>query len=521
MLRAEKIQCVSAVALVLLALTACTPSPSTLARQGAQALEAGEPARAVELLEAAAIGLPADPRVLNLLGVALHSAGRTLEADAAYQRVLSISPVLPEALLNRADVLAELGDHQAAHDLAAQFLQGRNKSADGWIRLGLEQIALGKLTGTLSAEASLTYAATLDADSSRALNAIGLLRSAQKRDADAAAAFAKAVEINPATAPARLNLALMQLKRRETNAALVHLEAYLALTPAPANRDAVATLLESLRAPAPPAASVPQPKAAPPAQVSNPPVAVAPKQTPPPEKKQSAAPVPATNTPARPAPVKTAPATSPKSTAPTPVKAAAAPVQVAKAAPATSPAPAQTAAKAAPAGVKRYSYSKLPAPLAGNRRVAQPYFDAGMAALKAKNYRLAMTEFATAVTADPAYFEAHYNLGYAAQQNRDAARAAEAYERALSINPTHAEVRYNFAFALNDQKCWYDALVELDKVLAADPAHVSAHLLSAGIYADSAKDKALARQHYQRVLELEPSHPRAASIRDWLTVNPR
>jgi tetratricopeptide (TPR) repeat protein len=519
MLRAGKIQCVFAVAafVLLAALTACAPTPTQLAERAVIALEAGDAPRAVALLEAAADALPSDPRVLNLLGVALHQAGRVADAAAAYQRAIAVSPVLPEALLNNAAAAAELGDHRRAYDLAAAFLRAQTNSMEGWTRLGLEQLALGK---PADAELSLQWAAQLHADKSRPLNALGLVRVAQKREADAAAFFAKALEVNPASAPARLNLAIMQLARRDTNAARATLEAYLALIPPPANRDDVAALLESLRpppaatpavSPVTPAAKESSKDAAAKAPMTNAPVVVAPKNAAPaPQAKAAAkksAPAPATNTAAAP-PREKAPADRP--------------VAVAKAPeppPATPPASSTFSLKP-PAGVKRYAYSKEPAPQAGNRVVAQPFFEAGNEAARVRNYRLAMTEFATAITADPAYFEAQYNLGLAAQQNRDSARAAEAYERALSINPTRADVRYSFAYALHDLKCWYDALVELDRVLAADASNVSAHLLAAKIYAEDARDKALARRHYLRVLELDPRHSQAGNIRDWLTVNP-
>ena len=46
-----------------------------------------------------------------------------------------------------------------------------------------------------------------------------------------------------------------------------------------------------------------------------------------------------------------------------------------------------------------------------------------------------------------------------------------------------------------------------------------AHLTLGSIYADQLKDPARARLHYRRVLDLEPSHPRGAEIRQWLVNN--
>ena len=137
------------------------------------------------------------------------------------------------------------------------------------------------------------------------------------------------------------------------------------------------------------------------------------------------------------------------------------------------------------------------------------------------NFRLAMTEFETAVTADPRYFEAHANLGLAAQKAGNIERALSAYDSAMSINPTHADTRYNFALALYRGDYWFDAVQEAEKVVAVKPDHTSAHLLAAKIYSDNARNKTLARSHYLKVLEIDPRNSESASIKIWLSANPK
>ena len=42
----------------------------------------------------------------------------------------------------------------------------------------------------------------------------------------------------------------------------------------------------------------------------------------------------------------------------------------------------------------------------------------------------------------------------------------------------------------------------------------------ANLYAEQLKQPQLAREHYSKVLELDPNHPKAERIRLWLVSNP-
>jgi len=81
------------------------------------------------------------------------------------------------------------------------------------------------------------------------------------------------------------------------------------------------------------------------------------------------------------------------------------------------------------------------------------------------------------------------------------------------------DARYNFALALRSLNFVPDAAAELEKVLRSDDTLTKAHLTLGSIYAEQLKDTARARVHYRRVLDLEPSHPRGAEIRQWLVNN--
>ena len=99
-------------------------------------------------------------------------------------------------------------------------------------------------------------------------------------------------------------------------------------------------------------------------------------------------------------------------------------------------------------------------------------------------------------------------------------QALYAYEYALAILPDSADVRYNFALTLKQAGYLQDAAGELEKVLQKNPSETRAHLTLANLYAQQLAQKTLAREHYLKVLETNPRHPKSADIRYWLAANP-
>jgi Flp pilus assembly protein TadD len=65
-----------------------------------------------------------------------------------------------------------------------------------------------------------------------------------------------------------------------------------------------------------------------------------------------------------------------------------------------------------------------------------------------------------------------------------------------------------------------DAVNELEKILATNPDEVRAQLALGNLYAQQLRNPSQARQHYLKVLELDPHNPQANDIRFWLTANP-
>lgn len=178
------------------------------------------------------------------------------------------------------------------------------------------------------------------------------------------------------------------------------------------------------------------------------------------------------------------------------------------AAPATSPPPLPV--------FPRYTYQSPRLAPAGNREEADRLVKAGVEAHRARRLGDAQATYARAVQADPTSFSAHFNLAVVAFDLEDWPRALASYERALAVAPQDPRARYGFGLALERAGYPLDAAAEWQKVLAANSEHVEAHLALANLYATTLTDPAKAREHYQRVLQLQPNHPQAPMIRRWL-----
>jgi tetratricopeptide (TPR) repeat protein len=168
----------------------------------------------------------------------------------------------------------------------------------------------------------------------------------------------------------------------------------------------------------------------------------------------------------------------------------------------------------------RYGYQQPPLPAVGNRAGALRAMEQGLQAHRAGRTNDALAAYRRAVSADPAYFEAQYNAALLAFHSGDLRRALAGWETALAIEPDSINARYNLALALKQAGYAQDAVEELERILVAKPEESRAHLSLANLYAQQLNDRAKARIHYVRLLELEPRNPQAPAIRFWLAANP-
>jgi tetratricopeptide (TPR) repeat protein len=169
--------------------------------------------------------------------------------------------------------------------------------------------------------------------------------------------------------------------------------------------------------------------------------------------------------------------------------------------------------------VGRYNYTSPAVPAAGDRRAAEGPFTKARLAEQDENWQDAEQFYQSAADTDPSWFEAQYNTGVIAHRLHNYSVALPRYELALATQPESVDARYNFALALKAAGYPLDAVNELKKILAISPDEVRAHLALANLCAQSLHDIFQAREHYLKVLALQPDNPQAADIRFWLSAN--
>jgi tetratricopeptide (TPR) repeat protein len=577
------ISCGAALLALAIFLSGCTPAGPRAFFAGKQYMDQGDYANAAARFKIAATLLATNAVVWNYYGMALQADHQPQAAAAAYQHALDLDRDLVEAHFNLGGLWLEQNQPDEARTEFTAYTLRRSNDPEGWLKLGSAEL---RLEETIAAEKSFSKVLYLKPGDAAAYNGWGLAQIQRGMPHEAARYFAAAIKSDPGFAPAILNLATVNHQYlRDDKTALANYQAYLALTPRPADWDEVNSLANQLEQPAP--------AAAPPAATFSPP---------PPEKKRPsiAEVVRNTSRPSEPRPE--VPQKKPVETSSTEFVAnerpsnitPAMPVQVVQVAPPSQivaspraaanlpppatvsqppvelPMPAQpdqksgfwhrlftpsgdqkqpespylengvtplpsaagaadtslSSAKPAPVPLTRfprYQFISPRKPAPGDHANGTP---AAGALTRAQLYEQdekwsdALQYYAQAAQADPSWFVAQYNTAVLAQRLRIYSQSLTAYEYALAIQPDSMDARYNFALALRAAGYIPDAVNQFKKVLVARPDDARAHLALANIYAKTLHDSALARQHYLKVLELDPQSPQASDIRFWLAANP-
>jgi tetratricopeptide (TPR) repeat protein len=574
-------------------LSGCTPAGPRALLKGKASLDRGDYPDAVAELKTATSLLATNAQAWNYLGLAYQCAAQPAQAADAYQHALMLDRDLVEAHYNLGCLWLDQNKPEAAVTEFTAFTLRRSNVPEGWIKRGWAQLRAHQLA---DAEKSFGYALYLSSNNAEALNGLGLAQIQQGRPREAAQYFGEAIKTHPDYAPALLNLATVtHTFLHDNRTALQYYQAYLALTPRPANWNEVNELANSLEQPVAAAAVGPPPQAAPsqnqapsapPAYVSEarvpPPVvhvAPPPKPQPPvraysnippaypaePAQVVQVQPQPVLAQPHPPAtpsvasssePVVTGRAPVPDgkpsawhrlnpaswfhSSAPekkyvsngvTPLPSASdvaenpavssAEVAAAQAAPAEPQSKPANAAPAAPPGFPRYSYASPHKPKAGDRLAAAGAFTRAREFEQDTRWLDALRAYQQAAEFDPGWFEAQYNFGVLAYRLQNYPQALAAYELALAIQPNSVDARYNFALALQAARYVPDAVIQLNNILAANPNDVRAHLALGNLYAQQLHDFPRAREHYLKVLALDPHNAETTDIQFWLSSHPQ
>lgn len=549
-----------ALALALL-LGGCTPPGPRALQQGVRLLAAGDFPAAVGKFRLATSLMSTNAQAWNYLGLACHRAGDAAGAAQGYQQALKLDRDLVETHFNLGCLWLEQNRLENAKAELSAFTLRRGGSVSGWLKLASVQLRSRELT---AAEKSYAEALRISPQNPEALNGLGLIQVQRSRPQEAAQSFEAALQQQPDYAPALLNLAVVsQASLNNRPRALQRYREYLALPNRPANWEAVnaaAAALEQdinvssrttvVNATVPPVSN-PAPARLPSNAVARANAPVKPEPTS--NIARPASGLASANGVVRvPTPPEAQMARDVSSDAPRTAAVEVAGEEPAKNAkpgffqkvnplnlfrgnretPRTNAVPPATglprAAVTPPASVApptvniaRYNYHSLAKPMPGNRLAAEKYFLQGLQSQRAGDLSSALKSYHQATATDPAYFEAYYNLGLAAAAAGDLPQALSAGEYALMIRPESVDARLNFAQLLKQVNYFFDSANELATILAKNPREARAHLALGNLRAQQFHQTTQAREHYLKVLELDPRHPQAPAIREWLVANPR
>jgi tetratricopeptide (TPR) repeat protein len=558
-------------------LTACNPPGARDLRQGEKDIKAGEFRAAIAPLSDATHALSSAPpaaqsKAWNLLGLAYQGAGQFDAASQAYSQALKLNHNNEAVDFNLGCLRMAQSNFSGAVDCFTTCVTLNPQGVDAFLKLGATRYRLA-LEKTGPDRAGLLEKARRDFESAEKLhptaeaaNAIGMIElqrhNGTTEAARAAADFQRAVERDPHYGPALLDLAITYHQYlNQIPKAVQYYRQYLALQPSPPHAREIEKLAHQLEveshttiapgssahpSPPPPRAIVsstnptpafpkttpaeppiskatnPVPAPAPksenqiasvPVEVTLPPPAPPPKPalpTPPPETNSSVNTVIATNDIAAQGTATNVPVTSQKKTL----------VQKLNPAHWFAGKPKTSGETPGVPDVKRYKYPSRVTPIPGNRKEAER-----LAALGAQLGRLgrlgdAVHTYQNATVADPTYFNAGLSLGLTAIDAGDYDIALDALCRVLALDDDSANARYAFAWTLQKRGFYVDAAKELENLLAAHPDEARGHLLLGNLYADRLGQPKEARQHYAKVLELDPGNSQVPAIRAWILKTP-
>ena len=214
---------------------------------------------------------------------------------------------------------------------------------------------------------------------------------------------------------------------------------------------------------------------------------------------------------------------------PSPIPSMPAPGSVTNA-PAPAPTPTPTPTPRAPVqvamvpDVPRYRYMQPSAPAVGDTATAAPVVARALEEHRQGRLASALRLYGEAVKIDPSSFDSQHNMAAALLQSGDSRSALATAETALALRPGSIPARLNFALALDNAGYPADAAVEASRIAAEKEGNaggskserVAAHLLLGNLYAQKLGQPDRAREHYLKVLDLEPEHPQNVAIRRWL-----
>lgn len=120
-----------------------------------------------------------------------------------------------------------------------------------------------------------------------------------------------------------------------------------------------------------------------------------------------------------------------------------------------------------------------------------------------------------AIELDPQLAIAYTNLGNIRFRRSDEAGAEQLYRRALELDDRQPEAHYNLGYVMLERGYASRAVTYFEQAIKSDPRFADAHFNLAMAY-EALSDRAKARVHWKKYLELEPTGTWADIARDHL-----
>ncbi len=143
-------------------------------------------------------------------------------------------------------------------------------------------------------------------------------------------------------------------------------------------------------------------------------------------------------------------------------------------------------------------------------------FNAGMEAMKAKNFTGAVEAFDKASVMDPKQVviwankaEAHVGLAGTKtgdEQTAELGKGMEAYAKALELKPDDAGMHNNFALALAKSKKYPEAQAELDKAALLDPPNAGRYYYNLGAILTNVNQLESAGIAFKKAVDSDPNY---------------
>ena len=123
-----------------------------------------------------------------------------------------------------------------------------------------------------------------------------------------------------------------------------------------------------------------------------------------------------------------------------------------------------------------------------------------------------------AINKDARYAEAHYNLANAYRKKGLFDEAIEEYKKAIKIDPSLAQAYRDLGKTYEDKRLFKEAMKAYFGALRLKPDDAKTHLDLGALFLTHFYDRKRAIFHLNRVLQLNPNHPRAEQIRNTIKI---